>query len=149
MVQNNIVTQNDTTLVSFDEKYENFTIIRIDNKSYAIKTKNILEIIKIVELDKPEGILSCILGIMHFKKEPVGVVDLREVFKKERIVYDLNTKVIIMQNNETKVAIVCDSVLDMKKLEKDKIFPANYQGRGEFFDVVYLSENEDIYIANI
>ena len=149
MVQNNVVAQSDTNLVSFDDNYENFTIIKIDHKSSAIKTKDILEIMKIVELDKPEGTLSCVLGVIHFKKEPICVVDLREVFKKERVVYNLNTKVIVIQNEETKIAIVCDSVLDMKKFEKDKIFPAQYQAKGEFFDGVYLFENEDIYIINI
>ena len=136
-------------IVSKDDIYENYTVIEIAQKKYAIKTKEILEIIKIVELDKPEGMLSCILGVMHFKSEPVGVIDLRNVFQHERIVYGLNTKIIVIQAEEAKTAIVCDSVLDMKRFQKDKIYPVKYQAESEFFEGVYLFENEDIYIINI
>ena len=149
MGQNSIISQSDSNIVSADDISENYTIITIAQKKYAIKTKEILEIIKLVELDKPEGMLSCILGVMHFKKEPVGVIDLREVFQNERIVYGLNTKVIVIQSEDSKTAIVCDGVLDMKKFEKDKIFSIKFQSESEFFEGVYLFENEDIYIINI
>lgn len=149
MVQNKIISSSPTDIVATDNINENYTIIEIDNKNYAIKTNQILEIIKIVDLDYPEGMLSCILGVIQFKKEPIGVVDLREVFKKERIVYDLNTKIIIIQMDETKTAIACDRVIDMKKFEKNKIFPMQYQKNSQFFEGVYLEDNKDLYIINM
>ena len=149
MVQNNIVSQTYLFNPVIDDKYENYTIVEIDKKEYALKTDKILEIIKLVELDYPEGMLSCILGIIHFKNEPVGVVDLREVFQKERIVYGLNTKIIIMQEGDVKTAIACDNVLDIKKLEKEKIHPVKYQRESEFFEGVYVLGKEDLYIINI
>ncbi len=149
MVQNKIIPAVSNDIMSTDAINENYTLIEIDNKNYAIKTTQILEIIKIVELDYPEGMLSCILGVIQFKKEPIGVIDLREVFGKERIVYDLNTKIIIIQTGESKTAIACDKVLDMKRFEKEKIFPVEFQRDSEFFEGVYIENNEDLYIINM
>ncbi|MBQ8476553.1 chemotaxis protein CheW [bacterium] len=149
MVQNNLISQTYSALGAKEDIYENYTIIEIDNKNYAIQTDKILEIVKLIELDYPEGMLSCILGIIRYKQEPVGVIDLREVFKKERIVYDLNTKVLIVQAGEGKTAIAADKVLDIKKLEKEKIHPLSYQRDSEFFEGVYSSEGEDLYIINM
>ena len=148
MVQNKIISTSNEIITSEDIN-ENYTIIEIDKKNYAIKTNQILEIIKITELDYPEGMLSCILGVMQFKQEPIGVIDLREVFKKERIIYNLNTKVIILQMGETKTAIACDKVIDMKRFEKNKIYSVKYQKNSEFFEGVYVQGNEDLYIIDM
>ncbi len=149
MAQNNIIAKNDTNYLITDSAEDNYAIIEIDNRYYAIPTNKILEVIKIVELDYPTGMMSCVLGVLHFKQEPVSVLDLRDIFKKERIIYGLNTKIIVIQTDETKAAIACDKVIDIKKLDKSKIFSVNYQESFEFFDGVYSQDGEDIYIINI
>ena len=150
MVQNSITTETTSNnIVSLEEIVKNYAVIEIAGKQYAVDTNHILEIIKLPELDYPEGMLSCILGMLHFKKEPVGVIDLREVFKKERTIYNLNTKIIIIQTNETKIAIACDKVIDMRKLDKNKIFPLEHQSEAGFFEGVYLFQDENIYIIDV
>ena len=149
MVQNNIVEKNDIDYPSINSSEDTYVILEVDGRNYALSTSKILEVIKLVELDFPSGMMSCVLGVLHFKQEPISVLDLRDIFKKERIVYGLSTKIIVIQVEDTKIAIACDKVIDVKKFDKSKIFPVNYQESFEFFEGVYSSDNSDIYIIDI
>lgn len=149
MVQNSIIAKSDVNYPAANDTGDNYAIIEIDNRNYAISTNKILEVIKLVELDYPSGMMSCVLGVLHFKQEPVSVLDLRDIFKKERITYGLNTKIIVIQADDTRTAIACDRVVDIKKLDKSKIFPVNYQESAEFFEGLYSDNAEDIYIISI
>jgi len=149
MMQNNIIPRNDEFIDNKVDNFQNYTLIEIDNKAYAIKSENVLEIVKIMELEHPNGILSCILGIIKYREEPVGVIDLREVFQKERIIYNLSARIIILRCENSTCAIVCDKVSDIKKIENNKIKPMPYQSDGIFYEGIYNEEGQNIYIADI
>ena len=148
MQQNNLILQNQLFEQNTIEE-ENYTFVEIDSKTYAIQTSNVLEILKIMELDCPNIMPSCILGILKYEQSPVGVIDLREVFKSKRIVYDLSAKLLILKAANQLNAIICDKVIDIKKLDKSKIHPFPYSKEADFFDGVYTNADENIYIINI
>ncbi len=150
-MQNNLVAANQ----SFIEKVENndaneyYTIIEINEKIYGIKAKNVLEIVKVMELDYLNKMPSCILGIIEYEQAPISVIDLREVFKNKRIVYDLSAKIIILKVDETIVSIICDRVLDIKKLSREKIHNLPYQKQTDFYEGLYINNDENIYILSV
>ncbi len=150
-MQNKIIAANQNFIQSteFKNNDEYYTLVEINKKIFAIKTKNVLEIVKILELDYPNKMPSCILGIVEYDETPVGVIDLREVFKNERIVYDLSAKIIIIKTEKTIVSIICDKVLDIKKLNKEKIHLLPYQQQTDFYEGLYINEDENVYILNI
>ena len=148
MQQNNLILQNQLFETSKPDE-ENYTFIEIDNKIYAVKTINVLEILKIMELDYPNVMPSCILGILKYEQTPVGVIDLREVFKEKRIVYDLSAKLLILKTEKSINAIICDKVIDIKKLDKSKIHPLPYNKETDLFEGVYINSDENIYIINV
>ena len=87
-MQNNIVVS-DKNFIETNKKDDNseyYTLIEINQKIFGIKTQNVLEIVKVMELDYPNKMPSCILGIVEYEQNPIGVIDLREVFKNKRIV---------------------------------------------------------------
>lgn len=132
-----------------EENSENYTLIEINSRKYALKTKNVLEIIKVMELDYSHQMPSYVLGIIKFEQIPIGVIDLREVFKKERITYDLSAKIIVVKTEHCYSAIICDKVCDITKLNKDIIQEIPYQQDANFFDGLYSKNDENIYILNI
>lgn len=149
MQDNNLVLNSFNAPEIHEDNSENYTLIEINLRKYAIKTKEVLEIIKVVELDYSHEMPSYVLGIINFEKTPIGVVDLREVFKKERITYDLSAKIIVIKTQNTYSAIICDRVYDITKLNQDLIQPIPYQQDANFFDGLYLNNGESIYILNI
>ena len=149
MNENSIILNKINQLEEIKENSENYTLIEINSRKYAIKTTNVLEIIKVVELDYSHQMPSYVLGIIKFEQIPIGVIDLREVFKKERIVYDLSAKIIVIKTKEAYCAIICDKICDITKLNIDIIQEIPYQQDANFFDGLYSKNDENIYILNI
>ncbi|MBQ9149983.1 chemotaxis protein CheW [bacterium] len=149
MQENNLVAGGLNFPEEIETAGENYTLIEVSSKKYAIKTQNILEIIKVIEMDCSHQMPSYILGIIDFERAPIGVIDLREILGNDRVVYDLNAKIVVIKVNEVVISIICDSVYDIKKLPKNKIQKIPYQQEAEFFDGMYADENENVYILNI
>ena len=116
MNKNELIFDNFNLIEDSKKNSENYTFISIAEKIYAVKTKDVREIIKLVELDYPHQMPSYILGLINFEEKPTAVIDLREVFKNERITYSLNSKILILQYKKGNIAIICDNVCDIKKL---------------------------------
>ncbi len=144
----NVVTIQNNEILKEDAS-DYYTIVETDKKLYAIKTSEVLEILKIMELDKPNSLPSCILGIIQYNQIPVGVIDLRSILNTERIIYDISAKIITLKTNEKLCSIVCDKVLDIRKLDKQYIHSVPYQNNTNFFDGLYVNHEENIYILNI
>ncbi len=147
-VENNIVLNNQNAITDIENDFENFTLIEVNKKIYAIKTENVLEIEKIIELDYAHNLPSCILGFMKYDDIPIGVIDLREIFKEERIVYDLNTKLVIIKQQEALGAIACDSIIDIKRVQKNKIHPVPFSDENSLWLGTYSENTQNIYIID-
>lgn len=153
MIENNLKLNINSSLIVNNEKQNkksiNYTLVEINKKIYAIETKNVLEIIKLVELDYPNKMPSYIMGLIEYDKEPIGVFDLREIFKQERITYDLSSKIVIIKSENETISIICDKIIDIKKLNTDKIRPIPYQQEINFYKGIFIEEDTNIYILNI
>lgn len=153
MIENNLKLNKNSSLIVNNEKQNkksiNYTLVEINKKIYAIETKNVLEIIKLVELDYPNKMPSYIMGLIEYDKEPIGVFDLREIFKQERITYDLSSKIVIVKSENETISIICDKIIDIKKLNTDKIRPIPYQQEINFYKGIFIEEDANIYILNI
>ena len=146
MQQNNLQIQTNGFLSEKEEsENKNYTIFELGEKKYAIETKNVLEINKIMEFDYPNKMPSYVLGLIQFDQSPIGVIDLREVFKTDRVVYDLNAKIIIVQIDKTKenIAFICDRVLDITKLPSAKIHSIPYQENGSIYNGLFIDKGEN------
>ena len=149
MQDNNLILNNINPLEEIKENNENYTLIEIDSKIYAIKTKNVLEIIKVIDMDYSHQMPTYVLGLIEFENAPIGVIDLREIFKKERVTYDLSAKIIVIKTKDCITSIICDKVCDIKKLPLNKIQPIPYQQEANYFDGLYNENFETAYILNI
>ncbi len=149
MQKNNLVTKKNTLIEDEPQTIsENYTLVEIDKRVYGFLAQDVLEITKISELDYPDEMLSCVLGLIKYNQQPVGVFDLRDIFKLDRIIYDLSAKILVLKSGEGVCSIICDKVLDIKKLEVDKIHALPYQKSQHFFNGLYINESENIYIVN-
>ncbi len=148
-MQNNLVPKVENLINTKIDSSKNYTLVEVDEKIYAIAAKNVLEIIKVMDLDHFKQMPSYILGIAKYDNQPVGVIDLREVFKNKRITYDLSSKIIFIKTQNGICSIICDRVLDVKKLDDEKIHALPYQAGANFFDGFYIDNEENIYILNI
>jgi len=145
-MKNNLISQNSNFLNAIKEPKEIYITVKIADLTYAIKTSEISEIIKVIELDFPNNLPTCVVGIIRFDNKPIAVVDLREIQKKERIVYNLDSEIVILKTETTTISIICDKVVDVRKLAKEKIHPVPFGNKLDFIEGLYINQNENIYI---
>ena len=88
---------------------------------------------------------SYVLGIIKFEQMPIGVIDLREVFKKDRVIYDLSAKIIVLKAGENYTSIICDKVYDIKKLNPSNIKEIPYQQEANFFEGLYSKDDDHLF----
>ncbi len=129
---------------------EDFIIFELGEKKFALLARKVLEILKIMEFDYPSELPTYLLGLIQYDEVPLGVIDLREVFKTDRIVYNLNSKIIViaLKSSDSKMALICDKVIDIKKLPKKNIHKLPYQGNEPVYSGVFNNGSENIYILN-
>lgn len=149
MQENNLTLSEQNFLELPSENSKNYTLIEINSQKYGIKTEDVLEIVKVMELDTSHQMPSYVLGLMEFENAPIGVIDLREIFGHERIIYDLSAKIVVVKLQEVVVSFICDSVYDIKKLLNKKIQTIPYQQDFMLFDGIYTQDDENIYLLNI
>lgn len=148
-MQNDLILHNFEQITAHNKNESNYTIVQLNEKYYAIKTNNVLEIIKLTELECPNNMPECILGFFEYKQNYIPVIDLRQIFQEERIVYDLDAKIIILKTESTHISIICDRVVDILKLNNNNIHPIPYQDKRDFFDGIYLDNLNNPYILNL
>ena len=122
------------------------TLIKISDEIYAINSKNVIEIIKLVELNYPDSLNYAIIGLLNYKEEILSVVDLKEIFKKQEKRYDTNSKIIVVHNNDKKFAIICDDVFDIQKINKTEIKTPPKEVGSDFFEGI-IENSEKLLLA--
>lgn len=126
-----------------------FIFVKIGNSSYAFGALNVLEIIKLVELEYPEKMPSYIAGILEYKGNVIHIIDLRTILKIDVKEYDVNTHILIIQGKESIYGIICDEISDIKKIDTTIIAPPPYAARGEFTKGIYLNKGQSTTIINL
>ena len=125
-----------------------FTTFEVAKRNYAIELSYVLEFLKISELDAAEGSSGCIAGILEYRNRLISVVDLREVLNKEREIYGVDSKIVVVQKNDFIFGIICDRLLDVMAVEDDKIEGIPYKEKENYFSGVYIENGVSYYILN-
>ena len=149
-MQNDITLYNTGNIAKINSENEvNYTTIEINKKSFAIETEYVMEIFKIPELECPSNMPAFILGFFEYRQKHIPVIDLRQIFNEDVTTYDINSEIVILKTNENEVSIICDRVLDILKFDKRNIQNVPYQNQKNFFEGIYINNNENPYILNI
>ena len=106
---------NEITVADNIQENDIYIFVKIGASSYAFPALNVLEIIKLVELEYPEKMPSYIAGILEYKGKVIHIIDLRSILKIEAAQYDINTHILIIQGKETVYGIITDEISDIKR----------------------------------
>ena len=126
-----------------------YIFVKIGNSSYAFPALNVLEIIKLVELEYPEKMPSYIAGILDYKGKIINIIDLRTILKIDVKEYDVNTHILIIQSKESIYGIISDEITDIKKIDSAIVSSPSYSLIGSFTKGIYLNNGESIAVINL
>ncbi len=82
----------------------------LDEKTYAINAKNVLEVTSLPIINEPQKLPEYIVGILNYNDLYINVFDIRKVFDLPLKKYELSNKVIVVKGEESIFAMIVDRV---------------------------------------
>lgn len=84
----------------------------LDNTTYALNAKNVLEVTTLPMVNEPQKLPEYIVGILNYNDMFINVADIRKIFALPKKKYELTNKIIIIKGDESLIAIIVDEVTD-------------------------------------
>ena len=125
---------------------ENYCLIfSLEGKSYGINVDNVLEIIKIPQLDIPQKMPKHILGVITYNNISMNIIDLYSILAHSSHKYSIDSQVIIVRTVESIFGILTDKVIDVKLIRESNIRALPYHSEDNL--VQYLYRISDTFIS--
>lgn len=87
-----------------------YMVFVVNNQKYALSSKYIIEIIEMLPITKVPFLPKYMKGIINLRSTIIPVMDARIRFDIEPINYNERTCIIIIENNNSKIGLIVDTV---------------------------------------
>lgn len=140
---------NELTAPSDIQENDIYIFANIGNVAYTFPALNILEIIKLTELEYPEKMPSYIAGLLEYHGKIIHIIDLRTILNVETKEYDINTHVLIIKGNNSDYGIIADEITDIKKIDVKIIAPPPNLISSLFTKGIYLNQGKNATVIDL
>ena len=100
-----------------------FLTFKLGNEEYGVEILKIRELIGIMEITRVPQTADFVQGVINLRGKVIPVIDLRAKFGLERVDYDDQTCVIVVEVG-TLMGIIVDTVCEVHDIPADEIEPA-------------------------
>lgn len=105
-----------------DIVYHQWATFRVDNELYGIDVMQVKEVLRYSEITPVPGADTSVLGIINLRGNVVTVIDTRQMFRMPRAQPDDETRIIVVEFNESEViGLVVDSVDEVLNLPQNEV----------------------------
>ena len=87
-----------------------YMIFVVNNQKYALSSRYIIEIIEMLPITKVPFLPKYMKGIINLRSTIIPVMDARMRFDIEPIDYNERSCIIIIENNNSKIGLIVDTV---------------------------------------
>ena len=112
---------NEAIETSEDTQKGKFLTFSVGDEDYGIEIYHVTEIIGIQEITEVPGLPDYVKGIINLRGKIIPVVEVRLRFKKEAIVYDDRTCIIVIDIKDITVGLIIDSVSEVLTILSENI----------------------------
>jgi purine-binding chemotaxis protein CheW len=120
--QENISKQKDLKQSESLEDIKIYVVVFfLDKEWYGIKIENVSEIIKLSKIFSIPQALDYILGVINLRGEILPVLDLRKLFNTIVSPVTSETRILIVEADEVRLALLVDGVSEVIEVSMSKI----------------------------
>ena len=98
-----------------------YLLVDISNVVYALPISAVCEVMPMIEIFLADSSAN-IKGVIKLRKENIPVYDLRNILGKETSIVNKKQKLVILQLNYSKIAVIVDDLLDIIYISDGQIF---------------------------
>ena len=115
--EENLNTESEDTLKGM------FLSFQIAEEDYGIEIRYITEIVGIQKITEIPDMPHYVKGVVNLRGKVIPVVDLRLRFDMQEREYDERTCLIIINNENTEIALIVDTVNEVISIQDENISP--------------------------
>ena len=132
-----------------EQKKNTHLYFSIGGNKYAINSDNVLEIMKLPQLDYPQKLPNNIVGLLKYNNFVINVVDIRFYLNMEVQPYSTNNELIIIKTDEVIFGIITDKVLGILAFDAANVDAIPYADSKTIIEALYKLNQETVFIINI
>ena len=121
----------------------------VGENKFALPLKNVIEVMKLPNLDYPQQIPKTIVGVLKFNNIVINIVDVRMFLGLEIKPYTLNNKLIIVKTDESMFGVIVDSINNIIDIENTEIERLPFVPENKIIDAICHIDGEAISIINV
>ncbi len=110
-----------TEATVIDDKY---IVFALDDEEYAIPVESVGSIERILPITRVPSTPKYVKGVINLRGVVTPVIDLKEKFKNQSIVFDEQTRIIIVHINDITVGFIVDSANDVVDINTEEVEPS-------------------------
>jgi purine-binding chemotaxis protein CheW len=95
----------------------------IGGEEFGVEILKVQEIIRTMEITKVPNAPHFVEGVINLRGKVIPIIDLRRRFSLESRKHDKNTRIIVIEINNTIVGFVVDSVSEVLRIPSDTVEP--------------------------
>ena len=132
-----------------EQKKNTHLYFSVGGNKYAVNSDNVLEIMKLPQLDYPQKLPNNIVGLLKYNNFVINVVDIRFYLNMEVQPYSTNNELIIIKTDEVIFGIITDKVLGILAFDAANIDAIPYADSKTIIEALYKLNQETVFIINI
>lgn len=141
---NNLITEKQNA------QNENYCLIfSMDNKTYGINVSNVIEIIKVPQINVPQKMPKHILGIINYNNISMKIIDLYGILSQNPHSYTIDAQVIIVKTEESFFGLIIDKVLDVISIRQSNVKHIPFQSENNLIQYLYKFKETFISILDL
>ena len=104
-----------------EQKKNTHLYFRVGDNKYAVNTDNVLEIMKLPELDYPQKLPNNIIGLLKYNNFVINIIDIRFYLNVEVPPYNINNELLIIKTDEIIFGVITDKVLGILPFDASQV----------------------------
>ncbi len=132
-----------------EQKKNTHLYFQIGGNKYAIDTSNVLEIMKLPELDYPQKLPNNIIGLLKYYNFVINIVDIRFYLNIDVTPYNSHNELLIVKTDEVIFGIITDSVIGILPFDTAQMDQIPFVDNKMIIESLYKYDNETIFIVNL
>jgi purine-binding chemotaxis protein CheW len=108
---------------TLDEEDAQLLTFKLDDQEYALPMANVVQVVRIVAITPMPEAPDIVKGVINIRGKVIPVIDTRRRFGLPARPYDLNTQLLIAQNEGHMMALIVDVVSEVLTMPASGIKP--------------------------
>lgn len=140
---------NNLQISNINSDENSYLSFSLGENKYAVKVSQIIEIMKLPQLDYPQRLPNNIIGLLKYDNLVINILDLRFYLDIKVSNYTVTNQLLIVKTDESIFGLIIDKAEDIFAVNSTNIEPLPSSSQNKLIDFLYKKNSETITTINL